>query len=110
MRSGAALFLLQNLHRPFSEVESLFTVLLCIPCLEVRQTQPNTLQGFHDLGHPLERWGCLIECCGQWVIGLRDLEGHIAAQHPSWTATYELLRPYNQRIRVVYPCSAPPAS
>jgi hypothetical protein len=30
---------------PFSEVEGLFTVLICIPCLEVRQAQPHTLLG-----------------------------------------------------------------
>jgi len=40
-----------------------------------------------------------------------DLEGHAAAEHPDWSATYELLRPYpNQRQRVVYRRSAPPAS
>ena len=25
---------------PFSQIEGLFTVLVCIPCLEVRQAQP----------------------------------------------------------------------
>ena len=46
---------------PFSEVEGLFTVLICIPS--------------------------------------------------DWTATYQLLRPYpNQRQRVVYHRSTPPAS
>jgi hypothetical protein len=28
---------------PFSEVEGLFTVLICIPCLEVRLARPDTL-------------------------------------------------------------------
>ena len=37
---------------PFSEVEGLFTVLICIPCLEVRQTRPDTLLGLHDPGGP----------------------------------------------------------
>ncbi len=96
---------------PFSEVEGLFTVLICIPCLEVRQAQPDTLLGLHDLGHPWEQWGCPIQGCGQWVIGPWDLEGHTAAEHPGWTATYELLRPYpNQRQRVVYRRSPPPAA
>ena len=27
---------------PFAKVEGLFTVLICIPCLEVRQAQPAT--------------------------------------------------------------------
>jgi hypothetical protein len=35
---------------PFSEVEGLFTVLICIPCLEVRLAQPDTLLGLHDPG------------------------------------------------------------
>jgi hypothetical protein len=41
----------------------------------------------------------------------RKLEWHTAAEHPGWTATYQLLRPYpNQRQRVVYRRSGPPAS
>ena len=35
---------------PFSKVEGLFTVLICIPCLEVRQAQPGTRLSRHDLG------------------------------------------------------------
>jgi hypothetical protein len=35
---------------PFAKVEGLFTVLICIPCLEVRQAQPNTHLGLHDPG------------------------------------------------------------
>jgi hypothetical protein len=27
---------------PFSEIEGLLTVLICIPCLEVRLAQPHT--------------------------------------------------------------------
>jgi hypothetical protein len=88
---------------PFSEVEGLFTVLICIPCLEVRQAQPDTLLGLHDPGQPWKQWGCPIEGCGQWFLGPWYLEWHTAVEHPSWTATYELLRPYpNQRMRVVY--------
>jgi hypothetical protein len=96
---------------PFSEVEGLFTVLICIPCLEVRQAQPDTLLGLHDPGQPWEKWGCPIDGCGQWLLGPWDLEWHTAAEHPDWTATYELLRPYpNQRERVVYRRSAAPTS
>jgi hypothetical protein len=88
---------------PFSEVEGLFTVLICIPCLEVRQAQPSTPLGLHDPGEPWLKWGCPIDDCGQWFIGPWDLEWHTEAEHPGWTATYELLRPYpNQRQRVVY--------
>jgi hypothetical protein len=52
---------------PFSEVEGLFTVLICIPCLEVRLAQPDTLLGLHDPGQPWNKWGCPIEGCGRWV-------------------------------------------
>jgi hypothetical protein len=31
-------------------VEGLFTALICIPCLEVRQAQPDTRLGLHDPG------------------------------------------------------------
>jgi hypothetical protein len=50
-----------------------------------------------------------MDGCGQRFLGPWDLEGHTAAEHPGWTATYELLRPYpNQRQRVVYRRNAPP--
>jgi hypothetical protein len=35
---------------PFATVEGLFTVWICIPCLEVRQAQPDTPLGLHDPG------------------------------------------------------------
>jgi hypothetical protein len=75
---------------PFSQIEGLFTVLICIPCLEVRLAQADTLLGFHDPGQPWEKWGCPIKGCGRWVLGPWDLEGHTAAEHPDWTATYQL--------------------
>ena len=94
---------------PFSEIEGLFTVLICIPCLEVRLAQPDTLLGLRDPGQPREQWGCPINGCGQWFIGLVPGVAH-RAEHPDWTATYQLLRPYpNQRQRVVYRRNAPPA-
>jgi len=42
---------------PFAKVEGLFTVLICIPCLEVRLARRDTLPGFHDPGQPSEKWG-----------------------------------------------------
>jgi hypothetical protein len=33
---------------PFAKVEGLFTVLICIPCLEVRQAQPDARLDRHD--------------------------------------------------------------
>jgi hypothetical protein len=39
---------------PFAKVEGLFTVLICIPCLEIRQAQSDTRLGLHDSGpYPL---------------------------------------------------------
>jgi hypothetical protein len=39
---------------PFAKVERLFTVLICIPCLEIRQAQPDTRLGPDDSGpYPL---------------------------------------------------------
>jgi hypothetical protein len=35
---------------PSAKVEGLFTVLICIPCLEVRQAQSDTRLGLHDPG------------------------------------------------------------
>jgi hypothetical protein len=35
---------------PFAKVEGLFTVWICIPCLEVRQAQPATRLSLHDPG------------------------------------------------------------
>jgi hypothetical protein len=55
---------------------------VCIPCLEVRLAQPDTLLGFHDPGQPWEQWGCPIKGCGRWFLGPWDLEGHTGAEHP----------------------------
>jgi hypothetical protein len=35
---------------PFATVEGLFTVWICIPCLEIRQPQPGTRLSLHDPG------------------------------------------------------------
>ena len=35
---------------PFSDVEGLLTMLICIPCLEVRQAQPDTLLAYLEAG------------------------------------------------------------
>jgi len=53
--------------------------------------------------------GYPIKGCGRWFFRPWYLEGYTAAEHPGWTATYQLLRPYpNQRQRVVYSRSAQP--
>ena len=35
---------------PFAKVEGLFTVLICIPCLEIRQARSDTRLSVHDPG------------------------------------------------------------
>jgi hypothetical protein len=61
---------------------------------------------------PDNRLTSAIDGCGQWFTGPWYLKWHTKAEHPGWTATYELLRPYpNQRIRVVYrQVQAPPTT
>jgi hypothetical protein len=54
VRSGAALSFCGTFTGPFSEIEGLFPVLICIPCLEIRQAGPDTLLGLHDPGQPWE--------------------------------------------------------
>jgi hypothetical protein len=97
---------------PFSEVEGLFTVLICIPCLEIRQAPVGELLAFYDPGEPWRKWGCPIQGCGQRVIGPDELEGHTAAEHPGWVARYDLLRPYPNQLQrvVVRRVEQPPAS
>ena len=51
------------------DLERVEEVLICIPCLEVRQAQPDMLLGLHDPGDLREQWGCPIQGCGKWFIG-----------------------------------------
>ena len=64
---------------PFSEVEGLFTVLICIPCLEVRQAQPDTLLGLHD--PPVSHGKVALPDRGLWAVVHRSLvpgvDGHL---------------------------------
>jgi hypothetical protein len=79
--------------RPFSEVEGLFTVLMCTRCRAVRHASPPALLAHREAGEPWLQWGCPIPGCGHWVIIPHELEGYAAAEHPGWVARYELLRP-----------------
>jgi hypothetical protein len=54
--------------------------------------------------------GLPIDGCGRWFLGPWDLEGHTAAEHSGWTATYELLRPYRTSASESSTAAAPPAS
>ena len=57
---------------PFATVEGLFTVLICIPCLEVRQPQPDPHLGLHDHGpHPAmtrAEMRASLELLPSWVL------------------------------------------
>ena len=57
---------------PFATVEGLFTVMMCIPCLEVRQPQPDTRLGLHDPGpYPLMTRAEMresLELLPSWVL------------------------------------------
>jgi hypothetical protein len=66
---------------PFSEVEGLFTVLICIPCLEVRLAQPDIPARPTRPGQPWHKWGCPVHGCGKWFPVLA-LEWHTAAEPP----------------------------
>ena len=72
--------------------------------MEVAAAASQTPSRPLDPGHPWEQWGCPIEGCGRRLLGPWHLEEHTAAEHPGWTATYQLLQTYpNQRQRVVPP-------
>jgi hypothetical protein len=103
VRRGAALFVCGTSTGPFSEVEGLFTVLMCASCRAVRHASPPPLLAHHDPGEPWLQWGCPIPGCRHRVVIPHELEAHTAAEHPGWVARYELVRPYpNQLERVVY--------
>ena len=57
---------------PFAKVEGLFTVWICIPCLEIRQAQPDTRLGVHGPGpYPLMTRAEMresLELLPSWVL------------------------------------------
>ena len=49
------------------------------------------------------QWGCPLPGCGHRVIIPHELAGHTVAEHPGWTATDQLVRPYPDQLeRAVY--------
>ena len=68
---------------PFSEVEGLFTVLMCTRCRAIRHASLPELLAHHDPGEPWLKWGCPIQGCGHRVIIPHELEGHTAAEIPA---------------------------
>jgi hypothetical protein len=86
---------------PFREVEGLFTVLMCAGCQAARRSRPAELLADHDPGQPWLHWGCAL--CAHREVLPWALELHTAAEHPGWTAHYEIVRPYpDQQLRVVF--------
>jgi hypothetical protein len=62
---------------------------------------PEPLLAAYDPGQPYLQWTCAL--CPHQEFWPGDLEPHTAQQHPGWTATFEIVRPYpRQRLRVVY--------
>jgi hypothetical protein len=103
VRSGAALFILRDLDRAVQRGRGPVHGADVHPLPDLRHASPPPLLAHHDPGEPWLKWGCPIDRCGYRVIIPHELEGHTAFEHPGWTATYELVRPYpNQLERVVY--------
>jgi hypothetical protein len=65
---------------------------MCAGCQAACQAGPAELLAHHIPGEPWLKWTCPIQGCSHRVLGPWDLEGHTAAEHPGWIATYELLR------------------
>jgi hypothetical protein len=85
---------------PFLEVGGGLKLWMCERCQAARGLGDELLAAY-DPGQPHLQWTCPL--CPQQVFWPGDLEGHTAQQHPGWTATFEILRPYpRQRLRVVY--------
>jgi len=94
---------------PFQAVGGAFPLLMCSGCQAARASSgtagllepPAELLAHHRPGEPHLQWGCPL--CGYWAGLPWFLEGHTDAEHPGWTASYELVRPLpRQVLRVVY--------
>ena len=69
------------------------------PARGIASTDPLTAR--YDPGQPYLQWTCAL--CPAQCFAPDWLEDHTAAEHPGWTARYEILRPYpRQLLRVVY--------
>jgi hypothetical protein len=88
---------------PFAKLEGLFTVLICIPCLEVRQAQPATRLGLHDPGPypPMTRDQMResLELLPSWVLVQKAAANRhvIAVMRQRLAAGEEVARMYQKR-------------
>ena len=87
---------------PFAKVEGLFTVLICIPCLEVRQAQPDTRLSLHDPGPypPMTRAEMResLELLPSWVLAQKAAANRqlIAVMRQRLAAGEQVARMYQE--------------
>jgi hypothetical protein len=87
---------------PFAKVEGLFTVLICIPCLEVRQVQSDPRLGLHDPGPypPMTRSEIResLELLPSWVLAQKAAANRkvIAVMRQRLAAGEQVARMYQE--------------
>jgi hypothetical protein len=87
---------------PFAKVEGLFTVLICIPCLEIRQAQPDTRLGLHGPGpYPVMTRAEMresLELLPSWVLAQKAAANRqvIAIMRERLVAGEEVARMYQE--------------
>ena len=87
---------------PFAKVEGLFTVLICISCLEIRQAQPDTRLGLHGPGpYPVMTRAEMresLELLPSWVLAQKAAANRqvIAIMRQRLMAGEEVARMYQE--------------
>jgi hypothetical protein len=87
---------------PFAKVEGLFTVWICIPCLEVRQAQPGVRLGLHDPGPYPPMTGAemreSLELLPSWVLAQKAAANRqlIAVMRQRLAAGEQVARMYQE--------------
>jgi hypothetical protein len=87
---------------PFSKVEGLFTVLICIPCLEIRQAHPATRLSLHNPGpYPVMNGAEMresLELLPSWVLAQKAAANRqaIAVMRQRLAAGEEVARMYQE--------------
>jgi len=87
---------------PFAKVEGLFTVLICIQCLEIRQAQSDTRLGLHGSGpYPVMTRAEMresLELLPSWVLAQKAAANRqvIAIMRERLVAGEEVARMYQE--------------